>query len=343
MLRDAGDLTLEMSSSSRKRREGWVFSQAYNSYKELFDAAKIKPFKSPYLTQLSWDSLVTKMITIQGKRYTVPNKQLRGNYQGAKHRFYESLLDGNKISYGVREEHRISLTFFGRMRASLESSGTWDQSQSLIADDSLHIQALHTHDYLQYLLLNANKFMAAAEWILSYQQRGRISYEHCKIITLFLQALPFTFDSGPIMRQNELWKDKFERRKGGPQVLGMGLRDSLSKFGYMWFPGRIDWQQMVFQERFANQIGFANSMLREKYRANWLNVKTAKDDLSRLETAGRWLALYHTNIECRSFILQFMIQLIMRSYRIEVFYHLKKDINNIKLYKKAINRNIYLY
>jgi hypothetical protein len=53
-----------MSRSFHKRREGWVFSQAYNSYKELFDAAKTKPFKSLYLTQLLWDSLVAKMIII---------------------------------------------------------------------------------------------------------------------------------------------------------------------------------------------------------------------------------------------------------------------------------------
>jgi hypothetical protein len=74
MLRDVGDLTLEMSRSSHKRREGWVFSQAYNSYKELFDTTKTKLFKSLYLTQLSWDSLVTKIITTQGKRYTVLNE-----------------------------------------------------------------------------------------------------------------------------------------------------------------------------------------------------------------------------------------------------------------------------
>jgi hypothetical protein len=49
MLGEAGDIRLEMSRSSVKRQEGWVFSQAYNSYKELFDAAKTKPFYSPYL------------------------------------------------------------------------------------------------------------------------------------------------------------------------------------------------------------------------------------------------------------------------------------------------------
>jgi hypothetical protein len=54
----------------------------------------------------------------------VPNKQLRGNYQEAKHRFYDALINGNRISYGVYKEHYISLTFFDRMWASLESSGT---------------------------------------------------------------------------------------------------------------------------------------------------------------------------------------------------------------------------
>ena len=49
MLGEARDIRLEMSRLSIKWQEGQVFSQAYNSYKELFDAAKTKPFYSPYL------------------------------------------------------------------------------------------------------------------------------------------------------------------------------------------------------------------------------------------------------------------------------------------------------
>jgi hypothetical protein len=183
--------------------------------------------------------------------------------------------------------------------------------------------------------------MAVIEWILSYQQGGRISYEHCKVATMFLQALPFAFDSGPIIRQTELWQEEFERRRGGPKVIGIGLKQSLLRFGYMWFPDRIDWEQMVFRDRFASQIAFTSSMLRDVYRKNWLSVKTAKDDLSRLESAGKWLVLYRTERDALEFILEFIIQLILRSYRKEVFGYIKADIQP-EYHKKALNGDVML-
>ena len=128
------------------------------------------------------------------------------------------------------------------------------------------------------------------------------------------------------MRQNELWQEKFERRRGGPKVIGMGLKQSLLRFGYMWFPDRIDWEQMVFRDRFASQIAFTSSMLRDVYRKNWLSVKTAKDDLSRLESTGKWLVLYRTERDALEFILEFIIQLILRLYRKEVFSYIKANI-----------------
>ena len=122
MLRDAGDLTLEMSRSSRKRAEGWVFTQVYNDYKECFDAAKTKPLGSPYLGQLAWDSLVAKMIQKQGRGYQVPNQRLQGNYQESKSRLFKALIGAAQLSHSTREEHRVSLAFFDRMRGSLEST-----------------------------------------------------------------------------------------------------------------------------------------------------------------------------------------------------------------------------
>jgi hypothetical protein len=44
MLRDILDLTLEMLPYCHKRFQGWIFSQVYNSFKEIYDAANLKPF-----------------------------------------------------------------------------------------------------------------------------------------------------------------------------------------------------------------------------------------------------------------------------------------------------------
>lgn len=341
MLRDAGDITLEMSPSSRKRQEGWVFSQAYNSYKEVFNAAKTKPFGNPYLCQLTWDCNVAKMIEKQGRAVLVSDPRLRKSYQASKKRLFTSLAEGSMLSYGVREEHRISLAFFDRVRISLEATGNWDVPLTLTADNLQHIWHLSTTDYLGYLGHNANKFMAAFEWILTLGKKNRVSYEHCKVMTMLLQALPFAFDSGPIIRQSELWKEQFQRRKGGPYVLGMGLERTLPDYGYMWFLPRINWEEMVFRTHIAEKMAFNYSMLRENYRKNGLQVKDAKDDYARVEAAGQWLRCYGSNQACRDIIFGFLIQLVMRAYRKEVYGHFKSQFRE-GLYPEAATGEIPL-
>jgi len=326
MLRDASNITLEMSRLSRQRREGWVFSQAYNSYKELFDAAKTKPFSNPYLQQLTWDSQITKMLQQQGRAHLTPNSKLQSSYNASKQRLWRSIKEGINLSYGVREEHRISLNFFNRVRTSLQSTGNWEASLGVIPSNSTHIRLLSTDDYLGYLASNANKYMAAFEWISTLTQGQRTSYEHCKLMTMLLQALPYTFDSGPISRQNELWKSQFQRRKGGVQVLGMGFKNTLATFGYMWHLPRIDWESMSFQAQITDQIAFTSSMLRDNYRRNALQVKNAKHDYARLEAAGQWLATYRDSENCLFMIFQFMIWLIIRAFRKEVWSHFKPQI-----------------
>ena len=62
MLRDVTNMTMEMGKISLKRQHGWVFSQVYNSYKEIYDAANTKPFSSKFLERLSWDPAIARMI-----------------------------------------------------------------------------------------------------------------------------------------------------------------------------------------------------------------------------------------------------------------------------------------
>ena len=52
MLRDAQNMTVEMSARSIKRQQGWVFSQVYYSFKEQYVAAKTKPFSHGRLNRL---------------------------------------------------------------------------------------------------------------------------------------------------------------------------------------------------------------------------------------------------------------------------------------------------
>ncbi|OBT60329.1 hypothetical protein VE03_10768, partial [Pseudogymnoascus sp. 23342-1-I1] len=319
MLRDASDLTVEMSRSSAQREQGWVFSQVYSSYKELYDAAKTKPFGSPFLSQLAWDPAVDKMLRQQGKGAPTPASHIKRSYLDSKSRLRGAINHGFQLSYGVREEHRVSLAFLDRVREALQATGDWDVARGLTDADYEHMWELSTADYLMYVALNANKYMAALEWILSLDPAGRVGYEHCKLASMLLQALPFTFDTGPIANRAEIWQEQLQRRRQGPAVLGMGLSRTAAATGYGWLLPRIDWEQLVFRRRIATRVAFANSMLRDSYRKNWREVKGAKGDLGRIEAAGRWLELYQADPSCLRYTVEFILVLLMRSYRKEVF------------------------
>jgi hypothetical protein len=146
------------------------------------------------------------------------------------------------------------------------------------------------------------------------------------MMTMLLQGLPFTFDSGAVQNKNEMWKERFQRRRGGPKVVGMGLAATIRATGYGWLLPRIDWEQLTFRPRFAEEMAFCQSMLRDSYRKNWASVKDAKDDISRLEAANRWLLLYGEYDSCRRWITEFMVLLLMQAYRRYCFGCLKSVI-----------------
>lgn len=178
---------------------------------------------------------------------------------------------------------------------------------------------IYSFVYFQYLYQNTNKFVAAIEWILSLNLPGKVDYEHCKILRMFLQALPFAFGTGDATQQNNLWKRRIQPRKSGPVRLGMGMLATLNDSGYAWVLDRIDWEKFTFREEIADEIIFGNTMLQTFYRTHGPKITESKNDLKRLETALRWLDRYGDVACCSKFIQDFILILIMRAYRRDVY------------------------
>ena len=107
-------------------------------------------------------------------------------------------------------------------------------------------------------------------------------------------------------------------------------------------PPRIDWGTMVFRPRIAENMAFTSSMLRENYWKNGLRVKDAKDDYARVKAAGRWLNHYGNSQDCRDIVFGFLILLIIRAYRKEVYAYLKPQFRK-GLYQEAATGTIPLY
>jgi hypothetical protein len=109
MLYDAGSLTSVTSKKSKHREGGLIYSQFYNSVKEIYDANKCFPFANDAMEELALDPHIrdaTRNILGGGCRDA---KTVEVGYLASKQRTHRALRDARQKSYGIREEHRVKL------------------------------------------------------------------------------------------------------------------------------------------------------------------------------------------------------------------------------------------
>jgi hypothetical protein len=325
MLGESYDMTVEMSPVSSKRQEGWIFSQMYNSYKEMTDVAKTKPFRSRFLAQFAWDSKVRALIEQEGGGAPVTAKKVYQGYCQSKNRLSNTLSEGRKKSYGVREEHRITLNFFQRIKRTLETTGNWNQKPDLTLEQ-YSFWELSSDSYITFLCYSANKFIYAIEWILATAPKGYVSYEHTKVLSMLLQSVKYCYDTSPLAREAGLWKDRYQVEKDGPFIQGMGLEHTIKESGYGWFLPKINWERLTFCPELTREVKYNDLALYDHYRKRWAAVKEVKDDLKRIEQIGSWLELYQTNAQIRDLLIEFLCTIVLQSFRKDVFRGIKDDI-----------------
>jgi hypothetical protein len=325
MLDQAGEIRVEMAPSTLHSHNGWVFSQLYNSNKELYDAAKTKPFRSAFLSKLAWDMKTRAMIDKQGGSRTATTKQLEGSYCRSKIRLANCLHSGFQKSYGIREEHRISLALLHRIRIILEQRGNWSRP----VDCSQQIPPfweLSTDTYVTFLKYNTNKFLFAFEWILTSADKRFVSYEHSKVLAMLLQGLRHSYDSTALSGDQGLWKDVYEQGVDKHIVHGMGLGTTMKRSGYGWLLPKVDWSSMTFETELSRKMVYHNRVLRDSHRKQWQTVRDTKDDLGILEFIGDLFIQYGTNDSCRYSLKVILVALLLRRFRKDVFQSLEKDI-----------------
>ena len=318
-------MTVKMSKSSTKRQQGWVYSQFYTKTKDIYDAASTKPFQSPFLQKLAFDSTMRAMVDQEGGAVTTTTARLKGSFLDSKIRIANGLHECKNKSYRVREEHRVSFAFFYRIKTALEAVDCWDGLIEVSKMAQPYWQ-LSTTTYSSYLSCNLNKFLFAFESVLSWNKDGHVDYEHCKILQLLLHSIQHCYDSIDLQRIPGLWKDRWEPKCTKDVVHGMGLQATMKESGYGWYLPKIDWDSLQFHADFADQMIYNNERLSSGHRRRWLAVKNAKADIKGIAIAGKWLEAYQSSKRITEFILRYLASLIRRQFRKNVFCLIKNNI-----------------
>ncbi|KAF8532327.1 hypothetical protein BDD12DRAFT_810770 [Trichophaea hybrida] len=99
---------------------GLAYSQYYTSTKEIFDAGKIYPFMNDGIEAIDIDPRLTKACQLAGRATVVNPEQVHCAYLASRDRTLQGLADSTWKSFGVREEHRVTVELLERITQELQ-------------------------------------------------------------------------------------------------------------------------------------------------------------------------------------------------------------------------------
>jgi len=235
--RDSSNVTLFTALNGKERKEGLVYSQFYGLIKTPFDTAKAYVFQQDSLEKLVLDTEYVRSLQQVGGAVTFSEAVLKRAYQHMKQRAAINLRDNQCRSYGVREEHRISLTMMHEIElywaaAELHTVGA---SRTPIAPLPYYI--VPTPELFRFLYAQINKFCFLFEYLYAYKSFGHVSTPESAVMLVALRALRFCYSSNILAKESLLYKDAWQRKREYNQreetveIQGLGIENTIRRCG----------------------------------------------------------------------------------------------------------------
>ncbi|HEV2644800.1 MAG TPA: hypothetical protein VGU46_00395 [Acidobacteriaceae bacterium] len=290
-LRDAGSQTITAAPTSQAFKDGYVYGQFYNKVKAPFDSAKVYIFNNENLENIALDPAYVRSLNRAGGSAAFSQQAGLLSYLASKNRAHVSLEGSQHKSYGVREEHRISLALLD------EICIVWPQWQSqsrpLPLPPPLPYYIITSPDMFRFLRAQINKYCLLFEHVLAGTNKTH-SLPEFVMMVLALRALRFSYGSSILSREGLLYKDQWQRLRRGTQVTleGIGMAKGIRDHGIGWFLPKINWQTFRVVPPHVDHFLAGNILLHQQYQQRWRAVRDLRDVYIRLGQADEWFARY---------------------------------------------------
>jgi hypothetical protein len=329
MLRDACSLTSLTPKQSRLREGGLIYSQFYNSVKEMTDAAKSFPFQNEGLEELALDPQIRQSAHVAGGNAGRSDfGVIKKAYLTSKRRTHFALTDSRQKSFGIREEHRVSWPLLLAFQSRLEREAQ-DRLEIILVDCPTYVWPIRTAVYTDFLWRNIDKFATGFEVALARCADDFVTWEQTKIMAMFLRCLRFALNSHDYSRESALWWSR--RETGDPQSphiwYGLGFSNTLSRYGYAWIEPRIDFERLTFQVDVSDHVLFGNQALRRQYLRRGGAVRDFHNNFVQLERAVTWLQQYHASEVISNRLIDWIVHLCLRQFRVDTLTAVRAEIH----------------
>ena len=297
-LRDTMGQTLFASPHRKESADGLIYSQFYGLIKTPFDTSKAYVFGNESLENLALDPGYVRSLQQEGGGISFSEAACRFAYLHGKKRAHTNLTDSRWKSYGVREEHRISLSM---MEDICEQWHEWDLYDDSIDDVSspLPYYVVPTQELLGFLYAQINKYCLLFEHTLAHAART-YSLPETMVMVVALRALRFCYGSNLIQRESLLYKDRWEQTGRRSIVVkeGLGMRETMERCGVGWFLPKFHWASWRLAPPHGDNMLVGNLLMHAEYKRRWQAVKDLRDVYVRFAQAEGWYDQY--NVDCDS-------------------------------------------
>lgn len=348
-LQEAAQLTVLAPRGSIARQVGLVYSQFYASSKEMFDSAKTYPFANDRLEALAIDPVLRKAWAKKGNAEAFDSDVIQRGYLHSKLRCHRALVSSLNKSFGTREEHRLTWKLWRSLIGLSDTEGHQNLALPPPNAPPLSVWVIPSELYIQFLMSTINKFAAGFEHTLSRCRHDLVSWEHTKVMCMFLRCLRFCLGGQLLERESALWWNKRRRMVSDSYVdgkdtgrrlyeededgrfwqvsEGMGLEETTKTYQYGWLMNKIDWNTFIFKEDNGTALLFGNKIMMQAYRKHRQEVIGVTDDFLEAELVDSLLKDLPTNSPGSNFLQQHLVWLCIRLFRKDVFTLLKPQLS----------------
>ena len=292
-MRDTIGQTFFAAPQGTESQDGLIYSQFYALIKTPFDTSKVYVFDNESLENLALDPGYIRSLQQEGGGITFSKGVCEFGYLHSKKRAHANLVDNQWRSYGIREEHRISLTM---MEEIVQQWRQWDLYDDEIdaAPSPLPYYIVPTKELLGFLYAQINKYCFLFEHVLAHTAMTYSLPETIVMVTA-LRALRFCYGSNLLQRESLLHKDRWESLRNEKLVVkeGLGMRETIERCGLGWFLPKFNWATWRFAPPHGENILVGNVMMHEEYKRRWRAVKDLRDVYVRFNQAESWYDRYN--------------------------------------------------
>ena len=198
MLHDSGSLTIETGQASKHQANGLLYSQFYCSIKEVFAAGNQYPFTNTAIETLALDPKLRRTWQHVGGGLSHDPVALIRAYLYTKLRCHYAIQGSMKKSFGTREEHRVSRALFNGIDSQFRRRQLHTEYFHPAPVENTPYYTYTTATILSWLRWNINKFCVGFEMMYSFNDHHFVTWEHTRIMLMFLRCLQFSYSGGLI-------------------------------------------------------------------------------------------------------------------------------------------------